>query len=97
MKNIYLSSLFMATLLLCSTASMAKIVNINNIVYDIAKDSKTATVVHYSYTFDSNTEKFIKHGCECKEYIGEITIPESVKHEGVKYKVKSIGCYALAI
>ncbi len=80
MKTTILKSVMTVLVALFSLNANAYDVEIDGIYYNLIEKIKTAEVTYRQINF--------------RGYYGEITIPESVYHEGVTYSVKSIGGFA---
>lgn len=78
MKTTILKSMMAVLMVLFSLNANADFVQINGISYDIDDDTKVAKVI-------GNSDSY---------YTGNIIIPSSISHNGVKYTVTSIGDYA---
>lgn len=78
MKTTILKSMMAVLMVLFSLNANADFVQINGISYDIDDDTKVAKVI-------GNSDSY---------YTGDIIIPSSISHNGVKYTVTSIGDYA---
>ena len=76
--------IMLAAALTISIASFAR-TKIGDLYYDLDSENKLASVFYLAY-----------EGGGREPYIGDITIPETVNHDGVTYKVTSIMPYAFS-
>ena len=87
MKTIYNRIFMLAVALMMSLVSFAADACIDGISYNLDRATRKASV-----TYNGNHR--LESSSDPGQYVGAITIPSFITHEGVTYKVTTIGNYA---